>query len=186
MTNDSVTVDESRPSPLAGSALVSLLERILGTISGLLLFFMMWVVFINVIGRKGASVVDFLQPIPAAYELVQISLGIVIFAALPLVASRESHITISLLDEAIYGRNGGWLRSTLVNLVSAFVLTVLAWRLWRYGLDLVRFKSTWSYYTWLPKAWFAYAMTGLAVIAILLHLAIVFVNLRDRLDRRAR
>ncbi|MBM3510849.1 MAG: TRAP transporter small permease subunit [Alphaproteobacteria bacterium] len=180
MTNDSASDDANQAGPLAGSRVVAAIERALGTVSGLLLFFMMWVVFLNVIGRKGASLVDFLQPIPAAYELVQISLGIVIFTALPIVASRQGHITISLLDQAIYGTRGRWLQSSVVNLVSAIVLAVLAWRLLRYGFDLVRFKATWSYYTWLPKAWFAYAMTVLAAMALALHLSIVAVNLRDR------
>jgi TRAP-type transport system small permease protein len=85
---------------------------------------LMLVVTFDVAGRY-----LFNRPLTAGYELVQGLMGLLAFAALPLVSRYNDHIKLGLLDH-LYG---GWtdrLRRAWVHAFSAAALSFLTWRLW--------------------------------------------------------
>ncbi|MBA1147743.1 TRAP transporter small permease [Ectothiorhodospiraceae bacterium WFHF3C12] len=68
-------------------------------------------------------------PVPGAYELVQVLLGLTALVALPLVTVNGAHVTIPLVESLL----GGWVRSVrdaLVHIFSMAIVSVLALRLW--------------------------------------------------------
>ncbi|MEM9048253.1 MAG: TRAP transporter small permease [Pseudomonadota bacterium] len=111
---------------LAGERIPGLghLARLLGLLASLLLFAMMLLVFADVMGRY-----FFLSPLPAAYEIVSLTMPGIIFCALPLTVLREGHVTVDLLDALIPG-GVARVQGVLVSLISTAALGLVTWRLW--------------------------------------------------------
>ncbi|NRG17450.1 TRAP transporter small permease [Rhizobiales bacterium] len=99
-------------------------------IAGLLILIMMAVTFVDVIGRYVFS-----SPLPGAFELTEVLLGLVIFAGLPLVTLREEHVTVDLVTSRVPHFIRQWLLK-FAHVVTAAVLIVLAWRLGIIARDL--------------------------------------------------
>ncbi|MXN65474.1 TRAP transporter small permease subunit [Stappia sp. GBMRC 2046] len=99
-------------------------------IAGLLILIMMAVTFVDVIGRYVFS-----SPLPGAFELTEVLLGLVIFAGLPLVTLREEHVTVDLVTSRVPNFIRQWLLK-FAHVVTAAVLIVLAWRLGIIARDL--------------------------------------------------
>jgi TRAP-type C4-dicarboxylate transport system permease small subunit len=102
----------------------SALHWSLGGLSAVTLFALALITFVDVIARY-----VFNSPIPGAYEVSELIMGVMIFSALPVVTWRGSHITIDLLDRAIPSPIIP-LRNVLLSLVSVAVLALLASELW--------------------------------------------------------
>ena len=85
--------------------------------------------FIDVIGRDA-----FNAPIPGTFETVGLLLGVVAFAAFPMVTLRERHITVDLFDHFIRGRFR-CVRDMIVTLGVAAMAAFMAERLWAAALD---------------------------------------------------
>ena len=140
------------------------LEAALGIIVAVTLFFMMWVTFIDVAMRKVLP-----GAFPAADELTKLSLGVLVFAALPLITARREHVVISLFD-GLFSKTWNAVKLSLIDLVSAVLLSVLAWRLaglalrqGEYGGDRLMFLDV----PISPLTWFACIAAALsAVIAL--------------------
>ena len=75
------------------------LDRALRIISAVILFVMMALVFFDVFARY-----LFAAPIRGAFEITELLMGALIFAALPLATAGEHHITIGLMDRWFTGR----------------------------------------------------------------------------------
>ena len=101
---------------------VHLATRLLRTISATTLFAVMLLTCIDVAGRY-----LFDHPIQGATELTMMGMGLMVFSALPVVTLNGGHVTVDLFDPFL-SRTAGRLRDLLTGLVSAFVLTVIAWR----------------------------------------------------------
>jgi len=143
-------------------------DRALGLLAAATLFFMMCVTFLDVVMRKVLP-----GTFPAADELTKLSLGVLIFSALPLISARREHLVISLFDGA-FSRTANRIRLVVIDLVSAVLLGVLAWRL---ALTALRFSEFGDRTLFLgarlaPFAWFMFATAALAA-AIALGLAIL-------------
>jgi TRAP-type C4-dicarboxylate transport system permease small subunit len=96
----------------------------LGLIAGVVLFVLMALTFADVVGRYFFS-----NPIVGAFELTEMMLAALIFAALPLVTLRNEHITVDLLDPV----TPDWLLHVqhVAACLAGFAFTgYLAWRLW--------------------------------------------------------
>jgi TRAP-type C4-dicarboxylate transport system permease small subunit len=141
----------------------SILETLLSYMVGLLLLFLMIVTCIDVAGRYG-----FNAPLHGANEITELTMGVLIFAALPLVTLRSEHITISLLDPLFKGRVK-IIQQLLVQLISALVLGVMSWRLWRKGVELASYNDT-SSYLQIPLAPLAYVMSVMTAAGMLIEL----------------
>ena len=84
---------------------------------------MMLLTFVDVTGRY-----VFNSPLPALHEIISFMMPGLIFCILPLVCSKEEHVTIDLLDGFIQ-KPFKRLQSIAVNLVSSGAMFFLAWRL---------------------------------------------------------
>ncbi len=126
MAKSDATNDETAPA----SRLGAVLEVSLGTVSILLLAGLAILTCVDVVARY-----YFNSPVNGAFELTQMMLFAVIFAALPLTTLRNEHVDVELLT-AIAGDRINRMCRALGNLVSAAVLFVLAWRLWAHGMQL--------------------------------------------------
>lgn len=155
--------------------------KYLSFFAAVILFALMALTFGDVVGR------EFNAPIPGAYDLTKLSLGVLLFTALPLVTWEEKHLTVDLVVGAIPARLRRPLRVASV-LLSAFVLSVFAWRLWVQGLSLADYgqKAETLGVPVAPMAYFLAVFAGLAAVVSLL-LAVAILNRaapRDRVDGR--
>jgi len=73
--------------------------RLLGAVAGLLLLMMTAITFVDEAGRY-----LFDRPVAIAFELVQVIMGTLDFAALPLVTAEDGHVSMDVLTERLKGR----------------------------------------------------------------------------------
>ena len=120
-------MDVSEAAAQSTAQAAGLPGRIAGWVLGLaavaVLFAMMMLTFADVWGRYAFS-----RPVPGAYEVTELMMGVLIFAALPLLCAREGHVTIDILD-GVTPKGIVRPQRFLVNLVCAVGLAVLAWRM---------------------------------------------------------
>jgi TRAP-type C4-dicarboxylate transport system permease small subunit len=143
---------------LAQRRAVRLAEGLLGGIVAVLLMAMMLTTVIDVIGRYALK-----RPVPGAYELIELSLAIVIFMALPLVCLKDENITVTLLIDGLSAR-ARQIHAGVVSLVGAGVLAVVAWRLYAHGAQLTSYGDV-TMFLRLPRGPIAYTMAGLSALA---------------------
>lgn len=73
--------------------------QLLGAFAGVLLLVMTAITFADVTGRY-----LFDRPLAIAFELVQVVMGTLVFAALPLVTAEDGHVSMGLLSDRLHGR----------------------------------------------------------------------------------
>ncbi|MCO5732680.1 TRAP transporter small permease [Rhizobium sp. SSA_523] len=142
-------------------------HRILSIICGLMLLAMMVVTLLDVIGRY-----MFNSPLQGATELTALLLVSTIFIGLPAVCLDEEHVTVDLLTDHLPALLQP-IRRTLIRLISAGVLFVIAWRLLVYGHDLASYGET-TVSLRLAVSPFAYLCSATTLIAGLITLRHVF------------
>lgn len=108
--------------------MLRLLSGGLEIFSGLLLVTLMLITGVDVIGRYLFDV-----PLSGAFEMTELLLGALVFAALPLVSRAGGHVEVDLLATVLPERIGIYLL-WLAAVVTAVVLLFFAWQL--YGLGL--------------------------------------------------
>ena len=148
--------------------LSALANTLLKYFVGLLLLCLMFITVIDVIGRYG-----FNAPLPGANELTELVMGVLVFAALPLVTVRSEHITISLLENLFKG----WVKRVQQEIIRAICMTVMitmSWRLWLKGDELASYSDT-SSYLHVPLAPIAYFMSVMAAFSALLLILMILV-----------
>ena len=129
-------------------------------------------------GLAGLTIVDvvgrywFAAPVSGAFELTQLMLAALIFAALPLTTAAREHVEVDLL----YELSPTWLKRLMriaAALLSAVVLAVIAWRLAVHAHGLAADGATTN--TLLiplaPIGWFAAAAALLSGVICLAGLA---------------
>lgn len=148
------------------------LERLLQGLSlfaAAILFALMVLTFADVVGR------EFNVPVPGAYDLTKLSLGVLLFTALPLVTWEEKHLTVDLVTGNIPVRFRRPLR-IISMLLAALVLAVFAWRLWAQGISLANYgqKAETLGVPIAPLAWFMAVFAGFAaVVSVVLAIALI-------------
>ena len=125
---------------------------------------MMILTFVDVIGRYVFS-----RPISGSSELIQLLMGSMIAAALPLVTVARQHITMELFANLFRG-TARHVLDGLILLSSAAVLLFLAWLMFAQGVSQYQSRAT-TIYLGLRKAPVAFGLCALMVIAALLELA---------------
>jgi TRAP-type C4-dicarboxylate transport system permease small subunit len=98
--------------------------RALRVLVALFSFCMMALTFVDVVGRYLLN-----APINGSFELIEILLALVVFTGLPLVVRDNSHIGITMLQEALRGRIQRAHRF-VVDLFSGGALLFIAFCLW--------------------------------------------------------
>ncbi len=107
-----------------GGRLSKALYWLLGGFAALLLFAMMALTFVDVVGRY-----FFNAPVPGAFEITELMLATLIFAALPLVTIYGEQITVDLFDTFI-PNTVRHLRDGVISALSAAALFVLSVSMW--------------------------------------------------------
>jgi TRAP-type C4-dicarboxylate transport system permease small subunit len=108
---------------------MSMLRRIALVAIAVAVFGMAALTFVDVIGRY-----FFNAPIPGAFEIVGLILGIAMIGAFPLVTFQERHITVDLFDKFIRGRFRR-VRAIVVRLGTAGMAAFMAERLYAAAID---------------------------------------------------
>ena len=152
-----------------------LLDLLCGLLSGVALFAIMALTFLDVLGRKFLS-----NSIPGSLELTELLMVIVIFAGLPLVSRRGEHVEFDSLDPYL----PMWLRrlqQVVVQLVCAAALLGLGWLMWKAGAEFGQTGETTAQLK-IAKAPFVHGMGLLCALTGLVHLALVFQKPHDRFE----
>ncbi len=145
-------------------------ERVLHWSSGLLsaaaLFSIMWLTFVDVLGRKFWD-----HSVPGGLEITEILMVVVIFGALPLVSWRHEHVVFDSLDGLI---SGAWrkLQARLVHATSAGFFAFLAKVMVQRGDRFSEYGEVTAHLQ-LSMAPVAYLMAVLLAYTTLVHLYFV-------------
>ena len=142
---------------LAGRRVVRLAEGLLGVIVAVLLMAMMLVATIDVLGRYALS-----RPLPGAFELIEVMLGLVIFIALPLVCLKDENITVTILIERFSARVRQ-VHAGVVSLLCAGILLIVAWRLYAHAAQLASYGDV-TIFLRMPKGPLGYTMAVLSAL----------------------
>jgi len=105
----------------------------------------------------------FNSPVYGAFELTEMMLAALIFAALPLVSLRNDHVTVDLFDPV----TPDWLlrvQHVAACLIGFACTAYLAWRLWIRAGNLLAAGETTAQLK-LTIAWLAYGMAALMAIS---------------------
>lgn len=102
--------------------------RALETLACLALLAMLGLTVADVLGRYVVS-----RPVPGVTELVQYTMVLVVFAALPVVTYRRSHISVALFDRA-FGARGRRVQQGVVMACSGAILAAQAVVLFKHAI----------------------------------------------------
>ena len=143
------------------------LDRLCSLISGLALFGIMVLTFLDVSGLKFLS-----HSITGSLELTELLMVVVIFGALPLVSRKGEHVLFDSLD-------GFWpasfvkFQKSLVNLFCSIALLALGWLMISTGIDFAAYGETTAQLK-ISKAPFIMGMGFMCALAGIVHLILVF------------
>jgi TRAP-type C4-dicarboxylate transport system permease small subunit len=112
-----------RPPEGGGLDIRLWLERTLGLGAALILFALVLVTCVDVVGRYFLD-----APLRGAFEMTELLVAALVFAALPLTTERREHVEVDLLNAA-FPLQMNRLVSAAAGLFSACLLTTFAWRL---------------------------------------------------------
>lgn len=107
----------------AGIDFKRLLERTLGVAAAIILIALVLITCVDVVGRYFLD-----APLAGAFELTEVLLVALVFAALPLATERREHVEVDLLAHA-FGHNINRLMVAFGGLFTGAVLLTFAWRL---------------------------------------------------------
>ncbi|WP_368184516.1 TRAP transporter small permease [Aestuariibius sp. HNIBRBA575] len=113
-----------------------ILQNTLGVGAALILFSLILVTCTDVVGRY-----LFDRPLKGAFEITEILLAALVFAALPLTTERKEHIEVDLLNVVLSARMTRFM-SAFAGLFSAALLATLAWRLASHALKAAHDGAT--------------------------------------------
>lgn len=121
------------------------------------------------------------RPLLGDSEIVELLVGIGVFAFLPYCQLRGSNVIVDFFTQPLPARARNWLDATM-GLIFIFVATVLTWRMLEGGLTAWE-RSRRSMFLQLPD-WWGYA---LGIIAMLLWVVVcawtTWLSLRRALDK---
>ncbi len=155
-----------------GDRFTRLLHWAFGGLAALAIFALAAITFVDVWARY-----VFNAPIPGAYEVSELIMGVMIFSALPVVTWRGKHINIDLLDHVTPDWLARW-RDSFVHLLSALILAALGWQLWGLAATLAGFGDVTEYLR-IPIHPTLQVMSALAWLSSLLSLLAAFVSFRQ-------
>ena len=165
-TNDAVRRDAS-PLESNGSFGHGLLDVGLGGCCAFLLMGLAALTVVDVVGRYVLT-----APLPGAFELTELMLGALVFAALPLATMTGEHVAVDALFDASPPR----VRTALAwlgGVASAAALWVIAWRLAVYSARLADDEAATDalLVPLAPLGWFAAGMAALSGLLAVARLA---------------
>ena len=145
-----------------------LLQRTLGYFAAAVLFLMMIVTAVDVVGRY-----FFNKPLAGGFEITEIGLALLIYCALPLVSARREHIVIDTFDVFMSPGVKTFL-NRLSDVVCFVALSGVGYILFKRALRVAEYGDTTNVLL-LPLAPVVYTMSGMIVVAGLMHLVLIFI-----------
>ncbi len=152
--------------------LVKGLEKLLGVISAAVLFLMMIITAVDVVGRYVLN-----QPLPGGFEMTEMALAVLIYAALPLVSMRREHIVIDTLDSLMSPAVKAFFNK-MSDLICFLTLSGIGYLIFRRALRVAEYGDT-THVLKLPLAPVAYVMGAMICIAAATHLVLIFIPHRE-------
>lgn len=148
------------------------LDYPLGIISALLLLGLTALTCVDVVARYW-----FNAPVNGAFELTQMMLAGLIFAALPMTTARGEHVEVDLFSIAA-GRNAEIYFHLIGGVISAVVLFALGYSLWRHADRLLENGAVTNSLAlpFAPAGYFAAVSCGLSGAIVLIRLVIMWRN----------
>ena len=139
-------------------------------LGGCCAFLLMGLVALTVVDVVGRYVLT--APLPGAFELTELMLGALVFAALPLATMTGEHVAVDALFDASPPR----IRTAMVwlgGVASAAALWVIAWRLAAYSARLANDEAVTDalLVPLAPLGWFAAGMAALSGLLAVARLA---------------
>ena len=153
-------------------------EAVLMAIVATTVFLMMAITFVDVAGRYMFS-----APIPGGFELIEFLMPLSIFAGLPIITRRRTHIVVTILDRLFRGGIGE-VRRLVVNGGSLAVVAFIAERMWSQGDGLAEAQIESGYLEW-PVAPAAYAISVLSAVTCVVLVLMLLHDLKTMLARRS-
>lgn len=126
--------------------------------AGAVLFGLMLLTTVDVVGRY-----FFNAPVQGSAEATEILLAVIVFAGIPAAAVRGEHIRIDILEHLL-GERARRVQTIVGDLFAAFVMGVMAWRLWLRAAELLGYDERSSHLD-LPVGWLAAFLAGCALCA---------------------
>lgn len=151
--------------PFAWKRVLPGVSTCIGIAAAVLLFLLMTVTLIDVVGRG-----LFNAPLYGATEITELLLAGMSFLLYPIIAQREQHIVVDLID-SVSGPVLRVLQKLLSSLLGAFLFGVIAWRMWALGDRAVGYGDATASLR-IPTAPLYYGMALLSVVT-----ALVFIGL---------
>jgi TRAP-type C4-dicarboxylate transport system permease small subunit len=140
----------------------------LGYFAAAVLFLMMIVTAVDVVGRY-----FFNKPLAGGFEITEIGLALLIYCALPLVSDRREHIVIDTFDVFMSPGVKTFL-NRLSDVVCFVALSGVGYILFKRALRVAEYGDTTNVLL-LPLAPVVYTMSGMIVVAGLMHLVLIFI-----------
>jgi TRAP-type C4-dicarboxylate transport system permease small subunit len=140
----------------------------LGYFAAAVLFLMMIVTAVDVVGRY-----FFNKPLAGGFEITEIGLALLIYCALPLVSARREHIVIDTFDVFMSPGVKTFL-NRLSDVVCFVALSGVGYILFKRAVRVAEYGDTTNVLL-LPLAPVVYTMSGMIVVAGLMHLVLIFI-----------
>ncbi|MFY0633327.1 MAG: TRAP transporter small permease [Vannielia sp.] len=167
--------DDTTPAPERLPGPVTWLDTAAVVIAGLVLFGMMSMTFLDVLGRYLLN-----APLGFAFEMTEIGMAVLVFAALPSVTLRGAHVTVGLF-ETFFRDRLRLVRDLAWHLVIAACFAGAAWKLSTLAARFLRYGDRTSVLH-LPVGWITWFGVVCLALAALASLTLAALRLRRYLS----
>jgi len=147
------------------------LARLLVWISAAMATVMMLTIFTNVVMRY-----IFRSPPRGAFEVIEITMGLLVFFALPLMIRQSGNIRVTILFDRFAEPVRRW-ATFATELLGTAICTFIAWRMWIYGERILRYGEV-TMELRIPRGAIAQSMSVLLVVAAIAFLICALEGLR--------
>jgi TRAP-type C4-dicarboxylate transport system permease small subunit len=145
----------------------------LAAVLAAMVFLLMMITLVDVLGRN-----LFNLPLPASFEITRLTLGMMVFVALPLISASDEHVTIGLFNGLFRGRAANR-KQFVVSLFVSFLCVVWARELWVQAAALAQQNEVMMFLK-IRLAPFVYAMSVLTLLTAVIHLVQAWLKLTGR------
>lgn len=147
------------------------LARLLVWVSTAMATVMMLTIFVNVVMRY-----VFRSPPRGAFEIIEITMGLLVFFALPLMIRQSGNIRVTILFDRFAEPVRRWATFT-TELLGTAICGFIAWRMWIYGERILRYGEV-TMELRIPRGAIAQSMSVLLVVAAIAFLICAVEGLR--------